>query len=82
MISKTFEKVMEDVSTSGDDHIDQFHLDHTPDHLAHPTWNHRSGDPQKDNTGRIREHLLEDFETFEDIPTLKRGISKVLDQIE
>src|SRR4030042_822144 len=79
-ISKTLEEVMEDVGTGGDDHIGQFHLNHIPDHLAHPARNHRSGQSQKDNAGRITKHLSIDIKALKDIPTLKRGILKSLDQ--
>ncbi len=73
---------MEDISTRGDDHIDQFHPDHIADHSAHPPWDHGSGETQKDDALRIIKHLSENFKAFKDIPALKRGVLEGLDQIE
>jgi hypothetical protein len=73
---------MKDVSTGGDDYIDQFHLDHLADHSAHPARDHRPGQPQKDKAGRIIEHFSKDFKTFKDISALKRGMLEGLNQIE
>ncbi len=81
-ISKTLEDIMEDVRTGGNEHINQFHLDHIPDDLAHSARNHGAGESQENNTVRITKHLAIDFETLEDIPALKRGVLKGLDQIE
>jgi hypothetical protein len=81
-ISKTLEEIMEHVRTRGDDRVDQFHPNHIGDHSTHPAWDHRSGEPQEDEALRILEHLSEDFVTFVDIPALKGGVLKSLDQIE
>ena len=81
-ISKALKKIMKDVGTGGDDHIDQFHLDHITDHLAHPARNHRPGQSHEDNAGWIIEHLSKNFKTFKDISALKGGVLEGLDQIE
>jgi hypothetical protein len=81
-ISKTLEKIMEHVSPRRDNHVDQFHPDHIGDYPTHPARDHRSGEPQEDEALRILEHLSEDFVTFVDIPALKGGVLKSLDQIE
>jgi hypothetical protein len=73
---------MKDVSTCGNDYIDQLHLDHLADHSAHPARDHRPGQAQKDNAGRIIEHFSKDFKTFENISALKRSILEGLNQIE
>jgi hypothetical protein len=81
-ISKALEKIVKDVGTGGDDHIDQFHLDHISDDLAHPARDHRPGQPHEDDAGRIVEHLSKNFKTFKDISALKRGVLEGFDQIE
>jgi len=81
-ISKILEEVVKDIRTGGDDHINQFHLDHITDHPAHPPRDHRPRQPQEDDTGRIIEHLSKNFETFKNIPTLKGSVLEGLDQIE
>lgn len=73
---------MEDVGARGDDYIDQFHLNHIADHLAHPARNHRTRQPQEDDALGITEHLSENFKAFKNIPALKRGVLKGLNQIE
>jgi hypothetical protein len=81
-ISKALEKIVKNVGTGGDDHIDQFHLDHISDDLAHPAWDHRPGQPDEDDALRIIEHFPKNFKTFEDISALKRGVLEGFDQIE
>jgi hypothetical protein len=81
-ISKILEEVMKEICAGGDDHVHQFHLDHITDHPAHPPRDHRTRQPQEDDTGRIIEHLSEDIETFKNISALKRSVSEGLDQIE
>jgi hypothetical protein len=81
-ISKALEEIVKDVGTSGDHDIDQFHLDHISNDIAHPARDHRSGQPQKDNAGRILEHLSENFKTFEEVSALKRSVLEGLNQIE
>jgi hypothetical protein len=70
------------VRSGGDDHIDQSPLDHLADHPAHPPGDHRPGQPQKDNAGRIIEHRSKNFKTFKDVSALKRGVLESVDQIE
>jgi hypothetical protein len=81
-ISKILEEVMKDIGARGDDHINQLHLNHIPDHPAYPARDHRPGQSQKDDTGWIIEHLSKNFETFKNIPALKGGVSEGLNQIE
>jgi len=81
-ISKVLEEVMKDIGAGGDDYVNQFHLDHIADHPAHPARDHCPGQPKKDDTGRIIEHLLKHFETFKNIPALKGGMSEGSDKIE
>jgi len=81
-ISKALKKIVKDVGTRGDDHVDQFHLDHIADHPAHPTRDHGPGQPDEDNAGRIIKHLLKNFKTFKDISALKGGVLEGSDQIE
>jgi hypothetical protein len=81
-ISKALKKIMKDVGTGGNDHINQFHLDHIADHLAHPARDHRPGQPHEDDAGRIVEHLSKNFKTFKDISALKRGVLEGFYQIE
>jgi hypothetical protein len=81
-IAKAFKKIMEDVGTGGDDHIDHFHLNHITDYPAHPAWNHRAGQPDEDNAGRIIEHFSKNVITLEDISTLKGGVLEGLNQIK
>jgi hypothetical protein len=72
---------MEDVGARGDEDIDQLHLNHIPDHPSHPARDHGSGQSQKDNAGRIAQHLSKHLKTFKEIPALERGVLKGLDQI-
>jgi hypothetical protein len=81
-ISKALEEIVKDVGTRGDDDIDQFHFDHIPNDVAHPSWDHRPGQTQKDDAGRILEHLLENFKTSKEISALKRRVLEGLHQIE
>jgi hypothetical protein len=81
-ITKILKDIMEDVGPGGDENIDQLLLDHIPDDLSHPPWNHGSGQSQEDNTAGVIEHLSENFVTFKDIPALERSILKAPDQIQ
>jgi hypothetical protein len=81
-ISKVLEEVVKQIGAGGDDHINQFHLNHIANHPAHPARDHRPRQPQKDDTGWINEHLSKNFETFKNIPALKGGVLEGLDQIE
>jgi hypothetical protein len=81
-VPKTFEDVVEHIGTRGDDRINQFHLDHIGDHLAHATGDHRSGQTQEDNALGIPEHLSEDFKASVDISTLKGSMLEGLNQVE
>jgi len=81
-ISKALKKIMKDVGTGGDDHINQFHLDHIADHPAHPAWDHGPRQPHENNAGWIIEHLLKNLKTLKDISALKGGVLEGLDQIE
>src|SRR4030042_6002977 len=69
-IPKTLKDIMKDIGTGRDDHIDQFHLDHISNHFAQSTRDHCSGQSQEDDTGRISEHLPENFKTFKDVSAL------------
>jgi hypothetical protein len=80
-ISKPFKKIMKYVSTRGDDHVDQFHFDHISDHPAHPPRDHCPGQPQKDDAGRIIEHLSKNIKTFKNISALKGCVLEGLNQI-
>jgi hypothetical protein len=80
-ISKILEEVVKDIGTGGDDHINQFHLDHITDHPAHPPRDHRPRQPQEDDAGRIIEHLSKNLKTFKNIPALKGSVSEGLDQV-
>jgi hypothetical protein len=82
LIPKTLEEVMEDVGSCRNEDIDQPHLDHIADHSAHAARDHRSGEAEEDDAFRVIEHLPEDLKTFINIPALKRGVLKGLDQIE
>jgi len=81
-ISEVLENVVEDIGAGGDDHVNQFHLDHIADHSAHPSRDHCPRQPQKDDTGGIIEHFSKNFETFKNIPALKGGVSEGLDEIQ
>jgi len=70
------------VGTGGNDHVDQFHIDHIADDPAHPPRDHRPGQSDEDDAGRIVKHLSKNFKTFEDISALKRGVLESLDKIE
>jgi hypothetical protein len=81
-ISEAFENIVKNVGTGGNDDIDQLHLDHISDDLAHPARDHRPGQPQKDDTGGIREHLSENFKTLKEVSALKGSILEGLNQVE
>ncbi len=81
-ISKALKKIVKDVGTRGNDHVDQFHFDHITDHPAHPARDHSPGQPHEDNAGRILKHLLKNVKTFKNISALKRGVLEGSDQIE
>jgi hypothetical protein len=81
-IPKTLEEVMEDVGPGRNEDIDQPHLDHIADHAAHAARDHRSGEAEEDDAFRVIEHLAEDLKAFINIPALKGGVLKGLDQIE
>jgi hypothetical protein len=81
-VPKIFEEVVENIGTRGDNHVDQFHPDHIGNHLAHATWDHRSGEAQENDAFWIFEHLPEDFKASVDIPALKGGILEGLNQVE
>jgi hypothetical protein len=81
-IPTTLEDVVEHIRAGRDDHVNQFHLDHVVDHIAHPAGNHRTGQPEEDDARGITEHLSEHFKTFKHVPTLKRGMLKGLNKIQ
>jgi len=81
-VSATFKDIVEDIGTGGDDHIDQFHLDHVTDDPPHPPWDHCSGQAQENDTRRIFQHVSKDLIAFKNIPALERSMLEGLDQIE
>jgi hypothetical protein len=80
-VPKIFEEVVENIGTRGDDHINEPHLNHIGDHLAHATGDHRSRETQEDDAFRILEHLPEDFKASVDISALKGGMLERLNQV-
>jgi hypothetical protein len=81
-ITEAFKEVVKDIGAGGDDHVNQFHLDHMADHLTHSTRNHGPGQTQEDNALGISKHPSENLETFKKIPALEGCILKGLNQIE
>src|SRR4030042_88191 len=79
---KVFKEIVKHVSTGGDDHINQLHLDHIADHPAHPARDHGPGQPHEDNAGWIIEHLSKNVKTLKNISALKGGMLEGLDKIE
>src|SRR4030043_693723 len=81
-VSKVLKEIVKHVSTGGDDHINQLHLDHIADHPAAPAREHGPGQPHEDNAGWIIEHLSKNIKTLKNISALKRGVLEGLDKIE
>jgi hypothetical protein len=50
--------------------------------LTHAPGNHGAGQTQKDEAFRIGKHFPKDLKTLKDVPALKRGVPKGLNQIE
>jgi len=81
-VSESFKKIVKYVRPGRDDDVDQFHLNHVPDHSPHPAGDHCPRQPQKDDASGIIEHLPKNVKTFENISTLKGRILEALDQIQ
>jgi hypothetical protein len=81
-IPTALKDVMEHVGAGGNDDIDELHLDHVPEDPPHPSRYHRSGETHEDYASRVIEHLSKGFKAFVDIPALKRGVLKGLDQVK
>jgi len=52
------------------------------DHFTHAARDHGTRQTHKDEAPGISKHLLEGLETLKDVPALKGGVAKGLDQVE